>query len=113
MFRGFRSGFVEFPGEKGLEFHQHLRGVFAGGEKLDFGAPGGGEHHEAHDALAVNLFLVLFDEHLGFEFIGNPNDHGSRTGMDSHLILHEKLLYVGAGWLGGALFHCGLAGMSG
>src|ERR1043165_8256238 len=68
------SGFVELSREQRFEFVQHRTSVFAGGDKLHFRTFAGGEHHKAHDALPVDLFLVLFDEDVRFELVGNSDD---------------------------------------
>ena len=89
--------FVEFAGEEGFEFDEHGFGVVTGGVETDFGAFAGGEHHEAHDAFAVHAFTVFFNKNVGFEFVGDADDHGGGARVDAHLVLYNKLLGCGFG----------------
>ena len=52
----------------------------------DFAAGTGGEHHQAHDTLAVDFFAVLFDKNVASVSGGHLYEHGGRTGMDARLI---------------------------
>jgi MFS family permease len=51
--------FVELTGEEALHLAQQGRRVFALGGETELRTEAGGEHHEAHDALAVHGFIVL------------------------------------------------------
>jgi len=95
---------VELAGEELLQLGEHLGGVFAGGEELDLGAFAGGEHHQAHDGFAVHLLLVLFDEDVGFELVGDAHDHRGRAGMDAHFVLNNQLFGVLLAGRGGVDF---------
>src|SRR5690606_39348457 len=51
----------------------------------DLTAAFGGQHHHAHDALAVDLEVALADPHVGTEPRGEHDDHSSRHDMQSVL----------------------------
>jgi hypothetical protein len=88
---GQNLGFVELAGKELIQLGQHLRGIVAHGDEPHLRAFAGGQHHQAHDALPVHLFLVLFHENVAAIFVGDAHDHGGRPGMNAHLVLHDEL----------------------
>ncbi len=87
-----RSGLVELPTKEGVELCQHLWRVVTGHNKLHLRALACGQHHQAHDAFAIDLLFVLFDENVSFKLVCDAHDHGSRTCVNAHLVLHHQLL---------------------
>src|SRR5208283_163912 len=95
-----------------------LVGVVAFAMNDNVAARPGGEHHEAHDAFAVDLFAVLFDEVAAGEFIDEADEHGGGPGMDAELVEHDELALQsgpGGGFFDITHFEskglmCGLAG---
>ena len=90
-----RSGFVELAGEQLFQLGQHRRSIDAAGQKLDLRAIARGKHHEAHNAFSVHLLFIFFHEDVGFEFVGDANDHRGGSGMDTHLVLYNQLFDEG------------------
>src|SRR5579884_4055212 len=62
-----RLFFVKLPVEQLLQFRDGGRGVMTFGMDGEAAAGTGGEHHQAHDALAVDLFAVLLDEDVAMK----------------------------------------------
>ena len=62
---------VKLPQDQGFEFGQDGGGVVALDVEGDFAAGAGGQHHQAHDALAVDLFAVLFHKDVAGVAIGD------------------------------------------
>ena len=51
-----------------------------------FAAGAGGEHHQAHDALAVDFFAVLFHEDVAGKPVGGLDEQGGGPGVDAQLV---------------------------
>src|ERR1035437_1677084 len=90
------SFLIKLALDEGFEFGDGGVGVHTFDVQGDFAAGAGGEHHQAHDALAVDFFAVLFHEYVAAEARGNFNKHGRRPGVDARLVgdgefLGEKL----------------------
>lgn len=51
------------------------------------------QHHEAHDALAVYFFPVLFNVDFGLEAVGGFHELGSRSGVDAEFILNGEFFF--------------------
>ncbi len=112
-FQGMRSVLVELAVDEGFEFGERLVGVVALGVDGDSAAGVGGQHHQAHDALAVDLFAVLFHEDVAAKAVGGFDEHGRRPGVDARLVgdgefLGEELAGVSCflaliGWSGQSL----------
>ncbi len=77
-----------------LEFGQHLGGIIAVGQELDFRAFTCGQHHQTHDALTIYLLFVLLYENVAFIFVGDANDHRGRSGVNAHFVLHDQFFDV-------------------
>src|ERR1035438_2825669 len=89
---GLRSGLVELAREKLFQLGKHQLRILARREELDLRALAGRKHHEAHDALSIDLLLVLLDEDLGFELVGDAHDHRGWARVYPELVLDDKLL---------------------
>src|SRR3569623_1576606 len=81
-----------------LQFTHCRRGFVAVGAEFEFRAPGRGQHHHAHDALAVHHMVPAREPHLAFE-TGSEHDKQCRrprmqTELDDDsnpLALHHHL----------------------
>jgi hypothetical protein len=82
---------VKLAFDQGFDLGEGLVGVVAFAMDDDFAARSGGQHHQTHDAFAVDLFAVLFDEDAAGKFIDNTDKHGGGPGMDAQLVEHHKL----------------------
>jgi len=59
------------------------------------GAAGtGGEHHQTHDAFAVNFFAVFLDEDFAGETTGSFDEHCGGTGMDSEFVRDQESFVI-------------------
>lgn len=85
--------FFEAPLKECFKFSKEGFHAFGGafGAESEFGALSCSEHHEAHDALAVDFFSVLFDPDFTSVCVGNAYNHSSGTGVDAHFVLHRQL----------------------
>src|SRR6266404_5108956 len=88
---GHMSLFVEFAANKVFQLGEGLGGVVAVGVDSEFAAGTGGQHHQAHDALAVDLVAVFFDEDFATEPAGNFDEHGGGPGVDAEFVGNQKL----------------------
>ena len=77
---------VEVSGEKFLKFADGALGVGAFGGDVEFAAWAGGEHHKAHDTLAVDDLPVFFDEDIAGEAVGGFDEHRGGPGVDAQFI---------------------------
>ena len=70
-----------------------FRVVFTIGVNADFAAGAGGQHHQAHDALAVDRLAVLLDEHFAVKEVGRLDEQGGGPGVDAQLVHHDQFLF--------------------
>jgi hypothetical protein len=94
------SGFVEFASHEGFDFIESLMAILAFTGDLQFAAGTGGQHHQPHNALAVDLLAVLIDQDIAGEAIDEFDKEGGRAGMDAQLVDHNKFALRGlfAAW---------------
>ena len=85
-----KSILVELPLEQTLQFGNGLSRVRAFGVDGQSAAGPGGQHHQAHDALAVDGFAVLFHEDVSLEAIGGLDKHCRWPGVDAQLVLNRQ-----------------------
>lgn len=91
-FRG-PSVFLEFASDEVGDGVERGVGVGAIGAYGDDRAVAGGEHHQAHDALAIDFLAILLDEDVGLEAIGRFDKLGGRTGVDAELVEDGEILF--------------------
>src|SRR2546421_12611208 len=84
---------VEFPFEQRLQFMNGVSGIPSFGKDNQFAARTGREHHQTHNALAVDSFAVLFDKNLAIKAVGSADEHGGGTSVDAQFVDHHQLLW--------------------
>jgi len=89
---GHGSFLVEFPFHQLLDRGDRLSGVRSVGLHDDFAAGAGREHHQAHDALAVDGLAVLLHEDIAGETVGGFHEHRRGPGMNAELVGDQKFL---------------------
>ncbi|MPN41521.1 hypothetical protein SDC9_189073 [bioreactor metagenome] len=57
----------------------------------DFAAGAGGEHHEPHNAFAINGFPILLNENIAAEAIGCFDKKRRRPGMNPELVRDREV----------------------
>ena len=87
---------IKLSFDEGFEFGDGLQCVRAAGVDDQSAARPGGEHHQTHDAFAVDFFAVLFHENFGRKAVGGLDEQGGGPGVDAQLVgncefLGEKL----------------------
>ena len=92
----FLSVLIKLPFDQGFDFGDGLLGIRAAGVQGHFAAGTEGEHHQSHDAFAVDFFAVLFHENLGRKAVGSLDEQSGGPGVDAQLVgncefLGEKL----------------------
>lgn len=80
------GSFGEAACDEGFELSHDGFSVCAFGADFDFCPAASGEHHEAHDAFPVDLFVIFFDPDLGFEGTGRLDEHGGGARMEAELV---------------------------
>ena len=91
-FRG-PSIFLELASDQVGDGVERGVGVGAIGAYGDDRAVAGGEHHQAHDALAIDFLAILLDEDVGLEAIGRFDKLGGGTGVDAELVEDGEILF--------------------
>src|SRR5688572_16341647 len=86
------SVLIKLPFHQRFDFHDRLGGIVTLGEDEQFAARASRQHHQAHDALAVDLLTVLLDEDIALEAVGRLDEHGGGPGMDSEFVDHDHFL---------------------
>src|ERR1700761_7687642 len=77
---------VKLPLDERFEFGDGLRAVGAADMEDNFAAGAGRQHHQAHNAFAVDFFAVLFHENIARELVRGLHKKRRRPGMDAQLI---------------------------
>ena len=85
------SVLVETAGDKFLDFFEEFFGVGPGGGDSEFGAMAGGEHHEAHDRLAIDFLPVFLDPDFGFEAVRRLDEEGRGPGVQPVAVENNQL----------------------
>ena len=62
------------------------RGVRAFDVQGEFAAGAGGEHHQAHDAFAVDLFAVFFHKDVARKPVGGLDEERGGPRMNAELV---------------------------
>ena len=57
------------------------------------GAVTGGEHHQAHDALAIDFLSILFNEDIRLESVGGFDELRRRAGMDAQFVENGEIFF--------------------
>src|ERR1700722_1484974 len=78
--------FVKLPLDERFQIGDGLGGISAANMQRHFTAGAGGEHHQAHDAFAVNFFPILFHKNITLKLVGGFDEKRRRPGMDAQLI---------------------------
>src|SRR5690606_33813138 len=68
--------------------------VLAAGPDGDLAAVLGGQHHHAHDALAVDLEVILADPHIGAEARGELDEFRGGPGVQAVLVPNGNRAFV-------------------
>ena len=74
------------PAKQAGERRESLFGVGAAGLDVDRRSLGGGEHHEADDALAVDLLAVLGDRNAAGELVRLLDEQRRRPGVQAEAV---------------------------
>src|SRR4051812_34371803 len=85
-----RSILVELALQQCFDFMDGMSCIAAFGQNEQFAARPGGEHHQAHDALAIDPLTVLLDENLTIEAIGGTDEHRGGASMDPQFIGYDQ-----------------------
>src|SRR5437867_4074517 len=80
------SLFVEFAADERFQLIKGLRRILAVSMDGEFAAGSGGEHHQSHDALPVDLVAILLDEDFAIEAVGGLDEHSCGPGMDAKFV---------------------------
>src|SRR5207249_5189309 len=86
------SLFIELPPDEGFELGQRLGSIVAVRVDGQFTAGAGGQHHQTHDALAVDLLAILFHKDLAIKPTGGFDKESCWPGMNAQLVGHQKVL---------------------
>ena len=78
---------------QGFDFSDGLQRVVPSTCSSQFAAGPGGEHHQAHDALAVDLFAVLFHEDLQAKRLAILTNMRGGPGVDAQLVAQRSVLW--------------------
>ena len=78
--------FVEAVFNKGFDLGEGFEFVGAGDAEVEFGAFGGAEHHDAHDAFAVDGFTVTGELRFSGEAAGEVDQLDGGSGMEAQFI---------------------------
>jgi hypothetical protein len=77
---------VKLSPDEGFEFGNGLLCVRAANIQGQFAAGAGGEHHQAHDAFAIDFFTVLFDVNFGHKPVGGLHKESGGPGVNAQLV---------------------------
>ncbi len=78
--------------DKVLDLRNHLVGVCPLGDKVQLRPFPRGQHHETHDALAIDALAVFLDPYIGSKSAGDLYEHGSGARMEPITVLYHDLL---------------------
>lgn len=87
------SIFLELAGDEILKGGHRGIGVRTVGADGDDGAVAGGEHHQAHDALAIDFLTILLNEDVRLETVGGFDELRRRAGMDAELVENGEIFF--------------------
>jgi hypothetical protein len=51
------------------------------------------QHHQTHDALAVDLFAIFFDQNVALESVGRLDEQRGGAGMNAKLVDDGQLFF--------------------
>src|SRR2546421_6569255 len=83
--------FVEFLPDQFFQLFHYLFGVRPFTANRELRSLPGSEHHQAHDAFAVDLFAFLFHPDLGTMTAGDPDEHRRGAGMQTETVNDRDL----------------------
>lgn len=83
---GNESLFLELAGNQVSDGGDGGIGVQSFRADSDHRAVAGGEHHQAHDAFAINFLAVLFNEDIRFKAVRHFDELSRWSRMDTELI---------------------------
>jgi len=89
--------FLEIPVDEVFDGGEGGFCVVAFSADNEDGPVAGGEHHEAHDAFAIDLLTVFFDGDIAGELAGGLDELGRGPGVDAELVADGEFApdYVG------------------
>ena len=82
---------LEIAADEGGERFQSALGVFSVGADFENRAVTGGQHHEAHDTLAIDAFIVLLDDDIAGKTAGSLDELGGGPGVNAQLVPDREL----------------------
>src|SRR2546423_13115416 len=88
------SIFVEASLDELFDFFERALGIRSFTTNLQFRSLPRRQHHQAHDALAIYLFTLLFHPHLGPKPTRHFDEKGSRPGMQTEPV-HDRDFLLG------------------
>ena len=77
---------VELALDESFDFHERFGGVGTDGVNGQFAAGTGGEHHQTHDAFAIDLFAIFLHENIAGKPARGFDKHGRRPGMNARFV---------------------------
>src|SRR3981081_1499117 len=83
---GLRSIFVEASVDQCFDFFERALGIGSFTTNLQFRSLSCRQHHQAHDALAIYFFALLFHPHFGAKATRHFNEKGCRPGMQTEAV---------------------------
>ena len=86
-----RRFFVELALKQCFQLPHRRLGVRSLGDDDEFGALARRQHHQSHDALAIDLFAVLLDGDVAGIFVGGLDEQRHRSRVDAELVDHRDL----------------------
>ena len=93
------SIFLELAGDEVGDRFERGVGVRAVGTNGDDGTVAGGQHHQAHDALAIDFLAILLNKNVRLKAIGRFDELRCGTGVDAELVENGEILFGHGYWL--------------
>src|SRR5947209_1569261 len=89
---GAGSIFIELAIDQRLDLLERPIAVRPFTRNLELRAVPRRQHHEAHDALAVDAFAILFDPHVATKAAADFYEHGGGARMEAEAVLDGQFL---------------------
>src|ERR1043166_7271222 len=83
---------IKFVFNERLDLREGLGRIVAVSVNGQFASRAGGEHHQTHNALAIDFLTVLLDKNIAPKAIGYFDKGGGRPCMNAQFICHQKVL---------------------
>jgi hypothetical protein len=83
---------VKLSLDEGFDFSNGLLRVVTANVQDQFAAGAGGEHHQSHDAFAIDFFTVLFNKNFGRKSVGSLHKESGGPGVNAQLVDDDNFL---------------------